>query len=294
MVSMINSDRLPVAVLGLGEMGRVLADALIDAGHPVTIWNRTSGREVELVARGAVSAATVADAVTAADVVVVCLLDHSSVRQTLEPVAERLRERTVINLTTTTPDEARATARWAQQHRIDYLDGAIMAVPSMIGTSAARILYSGSHAVYDEHRALLDRWGTGEFRGEDAGLAALLDLAMLSGMYHLFAGFFHGAAMTGSASISATEFAERQVPFLAAMLDSLHHFAEIVDSGDYTVPGQQSLSFSDHTDLIRASEDQGVDPGTLVAIQKLITRQLDTGHGAEGYARIYESFRRAP
>lgn len=34
----------PVTVIGLGEMGHALADALITAGHRTTVWNRTPQR----------------------------------------------------------------------------------------------------------------------------------------------------------------------------------------------------------------------------------------------------------
>jgi 3-hydroxyisobutyrate dehydrogenase-like beta-hydroxyacid dehydrogenase len=280
-----------VTVLGLGQMGSALARTLIDAGYPVTVWNRTSGRERDLVAAGAEAAASVTDAASASPVVVVCLLNHASVQETLGPVSEVLRSRIVINPTTTTPNQARDLSEWAGRHGIDYLDAAIMAVPAMIGSRGAQIFYSGSRQAYDANLTMLDHWATSEFRGNDAGLASLLDLAMLSGMYHLFAGFFHGAAMVGSASISATEFAARQAPFLAAMTDGLMDFAKIIDGGDYTVPGQQSLDFSDHSDIIDASDEQGVDSSSLVAIQQLLARQIAAGHGSEGYPRIYQSLR---
>ena len=36
-----------VAFLGLGIMGRPMAANLVKAGHEVTVWNRTPGKEVE-------------------------------------------------------------------------------------------------------------------------------------------------------------------------------------------------------------------------------------------------------
>ncbi len=33
-----------VSVIGLGNMGSALAEALINAGHEVTVWNRTPGK----------------------------------------------------------------------------------------------------------------------------------------------------------------------------------------------------------------------------------------------------------
>ncbi|HLR93273.1 MAG TPA: NAD(P)-binding domain-containing protein, partial [Jiangellaceae bacterium] len=123
------TDRSPgtVAVLGLGAMGRSLAAAQLEAGRAVTMWNRTSGRSGGLTERGAVEAQSAHAAAAAGGPVVVCLYDHASVHETLDPIADALVGRTVVNLTTTTPDEARELAVWAEGHGITYLDGAIMA-----------------------------------------------------------------------------------------------------------------------------------------------------------------------
>ena len=34
----------PVAVLGLGEMGEAIAERLLDARYPLSVYNRTEGR----------------------------------------------------------------------------------------------------------------------------------------------------------------------------------------------------------------------------------------------------------
>lgn len=288
---MTHPARTGVTVLGLGAMGSALAATLLDAGHDTTVWNRTPARAAALAARGAATASTVEEAVTAHPLVIACLFDHASVHETLDPVVDRLRGSTLVNLTTTTPNEARELATWAAAHGVRYLDGAIMATPPMIGTPEASILYSGSREVFDEVRPVLDRWATSTYDGADSGLASLFDLAMLSGMYTMFAGFLHGAAMAGSAGMSATDFAARATPFLSAMTFAFAHDAAVIDGGDYTVPGQQSLDFSDLSHIVRASEEQGVDPTLIAAVQELISRQIAAGHGAEGFARLYESMR---
>lgn len=280
-----------VSVLGLGAMGSALAAALLDAGRAVTVWNRTAGRSTELVGRGAGAADSVSEAVLASPVIIACLFDHASVEKTLGPAADELRGRTLVNVTTTTPNEARELASWAAQHGIVYLDGAIMAVPSMIGPRAGQIFYSGSRAAYDALLPTLDVWATSEFHGEDAGRASLVDLAMLSGMYQMFTGFFHGAAMVATMGMSAADFAARQAPFLAAMTEELAGYAKVIDGGDYTVAGQQSLEFSDLSHIVRASEEEGVDPAPIAAVQALISRQIEAGYGAEGLPRVVESLR---
>ena len=70
-----------VAVLGLGHMGTPMARRLVDAGHPVTVWNRTAGRADAVV--GATVADTPAAAVDGAGVVITMLTDGAAVESVL-------------------------------------------------------------------------------------------------------------------------------------------------------------------------------------------------------------------
>jgi 3-hydroxyisobutyrate dehydrogenase-like beta-hydroxyacid dehydrogenase len=254
---------------------------LIDAGHPTTVWNRSPAKAKRLAARGGAADGSVEGAVTASPLIVACLFDHASVHEVLDPVAASLRGRALVNLTTTTPRQARELADWAGGHGVSYLDGGIMAVPDMIGRPGSAILYSGSATVYDEHRTLLGRWGQSTYFGPDAGMASLYDLAMLAGMYVMFAGFMHGAAMVGSQGVPAGEFAARATPFLAAT----------IEARDYAGEGQQSLEFSDLTKLVTATVEQGMSAEVLQPVHAMIQRQIAAGHGDEGFGRIFEELR---
>lgn len=280
-----------VSFLGLGEMGSVLARAALSAGYPTTVWNRSADKTTALIDAGARAMGTAAEAVDASDLIVVCLFDHRSVHEVLDPIADRLAGRHLLNLTTTSPDGARELAGWAAGVGAQYLDGGIMATPQMIGTPQSSILYSGSQLLYDRYRNLLELWGTPEYFGDDAGMASLYDLALLSGMYAMFAGFFHGAAMVGAAGVPAKEFATRAAAWLQNVVFAIHEYAEIVDGGDYSLPGQQSLEFSDISDIVDASRDQGISTELVDVVQRFIHRQIDAGHGRDGFARVIESIK---
>ncbi|OCB15353.1 6-phosphogluconate dehydrogenase [Mycolicibacterium porcinum] len=269
-------------------MGSQLARTALNAGYPTSVWNRTAARVSPLVEEGAAALATPAEAL-GADLIVVCLFDQASVHEVLDPVADRLAGRRLLNLTTTSPEGARELARWAAGHGAEYLDGGIMATPEMIATPQSAILYSGSAAVFEVHRTFLELWGSAEYFGDDAGMASLYDLALLSAMYVMFAGFVHGAAMVGAAGVPAKEFAARTAAWLPALMPAIAEYATVIDGGDYTVPGQQSLYFSDLTDIVNASRDQGISTEVVDMVQRLIHRQIDAGHGDEGFARIFES-----
>jgi 3-hydroxyisobutyrate dehydrogenase-like beta-hydroxyacid dehydrogenase len=273
-------------------MGSALARSTISAGYPTVVWNRSADRSVALVEAGARAASTAADAVESGDLVVVCLFDHRSVHEVLDPLADRLAGRRLLNLTTTSPEGARELGRWAVGIGADYLDGGIMAIPQMIGTAQSSVLYSGSQGLYDDYRTVLESWGTTEYFGDDAGMASLYDLALLSGMYVMFAGFFHGAAMVGAAGVPAKEFATRTVAWLQNVVHGITEYAEIIDGGDYSLPGQQSLEFSDISDIVDASRAQGISTELVDVVQRFIHRQIDAGHGRDGFARVIESIKR--
>ncbi|MEU7583721.1 NAD(P)-binding domain-containing protein [Streptomyces sp. NPDC041068] len=225
------STPAPVTVIGLGEMGHALATALLDAGHPTTVWNRSAGKDDALVERGAVRAASVEEAVLASPLTVVCLLDYDVVRTLMSPAADALRGRTLVNLTNGTPDQARETEVWATGLGADYLDGGIMAIPSTVATPQAFVLYSGEERHFAAHRETLEALGAATYLGRDVGIASLYDLALLSAMDMMFAGFFHSVAMaTSHKEGSATGFTELLVPWLTNMAQVMPAFAADVDA----------------------------------------------------------------
>ena len=58
-----------IAFLGLGNMGQGMAARLVDAGHAVTVYNRTAARAALLRRRGAAVATTPRAAAEGAEVV---------------------------------------------------------------------------------------------------------------------------------------------------------------------------------------------------------------------------------
>ncbi|MBG0814143.1 NAD(P)-dependent oxidoreductase [Planomonospora sp. ID82291] len=289
---MTDDEQTPVTVIGLGDMGRALAGAFLDAGHPTTVWNRTASRAEALAARGATVAATPAEAAAASPLTVVCLLDHGTAREVLGPAAAALRGRTLVDLTNGTPRQARENAEWAAEHGADYVDGGIMAVPPMIGRPEALVLYSGSPAAFAAHERTLGALGTAMHLGADPGRAALYDLALLSAMYGMFGGFFHALALTGSEKIPAAEFTPLAISWLNAMMTSLPAMARAVDSGEHAATGSNlGMQAAAYVNLLDASREQGVATGPVEPMQALLHRGVAAGHGGDGLSRLVELLR---
>lgn len=112
-----------VAFLGLGRMGSLLARHVLDAGHDLTVWNRTPGKAAGLVAAGAREAASPAEAVAGADVAVLMLFGPDSVREVLPQIARD--GLLVVDCTTISPAAAREFAAVAGQSGARYADAPV-------------------------------------------------------------------------------------------------------------------------------------------------------------------------
>ena len=287
---MKNTDKA-VTVLGLGAMGSALARAFVAAGHPTTVWNRAPEKAAALVAAGAVRADTAAAAVAASPLVVICLADHRSVHEVLDPAADDLAGRVLVNLTTGTPEQARELDVWARERGAEHLDGGIMAVPPMIGTPAAFVLYSGLLRTFDAHRAALDVLGGSRFVGEDPGLASLHDLALLSGMYGMFGGALQAFALVRSAGGSAKEFAPTLREWLGSMSEFVTGSAEKIDTGDYAtgVVATLAMQASGYVHLVDVAKAQGVSTELLTPLAALMERRVADGRGQDDIASVMEA-----
>jgi 3-hydroxyisobutyrate dehydrogenase-like beta-hydroxyacid dehydrogenase len=72
-----------IAFLGLGNMGTPMAERLLQAGHDVTVWNRTAERAAPLAAAGAVVAASPAEAAKSAEFAITMLANPQALDEVL-------------------------------------------------------------------------------------------------------------------------------------------------------------------------------------------------------------------
>jgi 3-hydroxyisobutyrate dehydrogenase-like beta-hydroxyacid dehydrogenase len=267
-----------VTVLGLGPMGYALATAFAKAGHPTTTWSRSGTRPAP---PGTARAASVADAVAASPLTVVCVLDYDATRAVLAAAGDALTGRHLVNLTSGSPDAARELARWAADRGTTYTDGAIMTPAGSIGTDAAVLLHSG-HEV-----DLAALGGTQRYLGADPGRAAGYDVALLDLFWTSVAGVVHAFAMARAENIPATElgtYARGIATLMPWVIDELGTRLE----EDRHHDGSSSISSAaaGMAHIIETAEARGIDVSVLRAAHALAARAIEAGHGADEVSRL--------
>ena len=289
-----STKKTPVTVIGLGNMGSALAAALLERGHPTTVWNRSPDKAKPLVDRGARLAATPEEAVAAAELIVACVLDHDALHTVVDPVAASggLAGKALVNLTSGSPEQADEAAAWAGSLGLGYLDGAVMTTPPGVGNPEMMFLYSGSGDVFEAHRPALAALGDPLYLGEEPGHASLYDVALLGLMWSTFTGWLHGTALV-EATVKATDFTPVALRWLThAVAGFLTTYAPQVDAGRY--PGDDAtvdvqIATIDH--LIHAAAARGVDNALPELLKAAMELAAAAGHGQDSYASLIEVLR---
>lgn len=77
------SSKTKVGLIGLGLMGQPIGMNLLKAGHPLTVWNRTTSRANELVAMGAKLAMSPKEVAAASEVLLTIVSDPPALESVL-------------------------------------------------------------------------------------------------------------------------------------------------------------------------------------------------------------------
>ncbi|WP_405643698.1 NAD(P)-dependent oxidoreductase [Streptomyces sp. NBC_00019] len=171
-----------IAFLGLGHMGAPMARRLLAAGHPLTVWNRTAEKAGPLVAEGAGLAASPADAVRDADVVITMLAGPDALEAVAGAAAEALRPGVHwIEMSTVGPGAVhRLAARLPEG--VTLVDAPVMGSTDKAASGALGILAGGDTAGVEHLLAHLGNvTRTGPF-GSGAALKLVLNSAVISGI----------------------------------------------------------------------------------------------------------------
>ncbi|UZI28489.1 NAD(P)-dependent oxidoreductase [Streptomyces sp. VB1] len=286
----MNSAQNAVTVIGLGPMGRAMAAALLDRGYAVTVWNRTASRADDLVARGATLAQSPADAVATNEAVIISLTDYAAVNAVLEPATQALNGRVLLNLTSATPEEARAGADWAAGHGAVQLTGGLNASPTGIGQPESYAFYSGPREAFDRHRPVLEALtGRVDHKGEDPGLAALHYQIGMAVFWTSLLSFWQAIALARANGLTAADILPSTAETANSLSETFAFYAERVDAGVHLGDVDRlamGLASAEH--VLHTNADAGVDTVLPAAVVDLFRRGVAAGYGADSCSALVE------
>ena len=269
-----------ITVIGLGLMGAALARAIQRAGHDLTVWNRSPAKMQPFIDDGVAGAPDLASAITASPVILICIDNYTVTDTMLQPdeIAPLLAGRTVVQLSTGTPKEAREASAWMAARDVAYLDGAILSGPDGIATDGAQILLSGDGAAHQRAGKLLEcLGGTVRYLGSNIGAASALDLAWLTTCYGRFIAVIHAANLCKSEDAGLDDFIS-----LFPDDSEIRHYARVIHEERFH---ECTATLQVWGAALQRIRQQGVDAGISTEIPDFVAgffeKATDAGYGEQ-------------
>lgn len=279
---------MKVAFCGLGQMGAPMATRLLDAGHDLTVWNRTPGRADDLVERGATEAATPAEAAAGAEVVVTMLADPTAVESVVAGVAEAMTAgATLIEMSTIGPDAVRALAERVP----DMLDAPVLGSVPQATDGSLKIFVGGEAATIDRCRPVLEPMGTPRHLGP-LGAGASMKLVANSILGALMGGL--AEAMTLADAFRLDEADVLDILAESPIGVTVKSKRKLLESGVYPANFKLSLAAKDLRLVTAAAEAAGVELRMAPAARSWLERADEHGLGDLDYSAVIADVRGRP
>ena len=167
-----------LAVLGMGRMGRALAQRLLSQHFSVTVWNRTPGQAGQVVQDGATEAFSPGEAAQGADAVLMSLTDDRAVRDVMTRLVDAVPEGkrlVVADMSTVSPRTSRALRDLVPGRR--FVAAPILGGPLDLVLGNARVLLGGDRVAADRLEPIWrDVFADSAYCGGDPGCAVTLKL----------------------------------------------------------------------------------------------------------------------
>jgi len=183
-----------IGFIGLGIMGSPMSGHLVAAGHAVTGFDLNADSVAKLVAAGGTAAASVADAVAGADVVITMLPNHPQVEDVVlgdGGVLELAAPGTLlIDMSTIRPETSVAVAKAAAAKGIRVLDAPVSGGEAGAKQASLSIMVGGEEADFAAARPVLDAVGKTVVHVGPHGAGQVVKAAnqlMVGGIYALVA-----------------------------------------------------------------------------------------------------------
>ena len=272
-----------VAFLGLGIMGRPMAANLVKAGHEVTTWNRSAGKEVP----NARAAATPREAAEGAEVVWICVSDTAAVEQVLfgENGAEGALQpgMIVVDSSTISPASTGEFARRVGERGAEYVDAPVTG--SKAGAESGQLIFmaGGNEATLEKLKPLWTAMGKSLFRmgGVSLGQAAKLGMNLMIAL--IYEGFAEALALTGKLGIKP----DALMPLIqASMVRSgvIDYKAPFVLRRDFSPNFPLRLMHKDIQLMLDAAKEQRVKLPGLETVAEIYEIAAEEGQDDLDYA----------
>lgn len=279
--------------LGLGSMGNAMARRLVDAGHAVTVWNRSPEPLDALVQAGATRADTPADALFA-DISFSMLANDAVAEAVLGAGVAAATNAIHVNTASISPDCADRLADLFAAHGARYASAPVLGRPPVAAAGELNILAAGTPDVVDAVLPYLEVLGKRVWRlGERPSAANAVKISVNYNIIHAIQALGESIAMVERQGVDPSLFVELLTSSLFGGVAYSGYGTEIVGRAYLPAGFAMPLGYKDLMLAKTVAAASGVTAATMPALFAVFERALEHPDLAEAdWGAIAEVTRR--
>jgi 3-hydroxyisobutyrate dehydrogenase len=288
----MNSTSTTLGVLGLGNLGRAIAERLSAQGHPLVVWNRTPSKAAGL---DATVAPTPGDVARLADVLLVNVRDSAAVRRILTAddgvLALARPGQVVIDTTTNHADQVLDFHAACRDRGVAYVEAPVAGSVVPARNGALTLFGSADDAAFERARPFLEQLAQKIVRFPQPGQATRMKLVNNLVLGGLMALLGEAVALGEAAGLDR-----------ALLLEGLEHGAgntavlkakkQKLLSNDWSPHFSCDVIHKDLGYLAELASDARRGSPLGDAARTLYAKAIEQGHAIEDFSAVIEVLRK--
>jgi 3-hydroxyisobutyrate dehydrogenase-like beta-hydroxyacid dehydrogenase len=283
-----------VAFCGLGSMGAPMATRLIQAGHELSVWNRTPAKAAPLVERGAAQAASPAAAAAGAEAAITMLANPTALKRVVlgpDGLANGLAPgAALIEMSTVGPSAVHLTRAWLPQ-QVEMLDAPVLGSIKEATDGTLKVFAGGSDEAYERWAPVLKDMGSPRHIGP-LGAGASMKVVVNSTLMALMTALAEALALGDALGLE-------QSALFDVLADSpigvpARSKRDRIESGQYPANFKLALAGKDAALILKEARRVGLDLPLAAAADAYMQAAEVAGLGDLDYSAVVAHVRGRP
>ena len=275
-----------LAFIGLGLMGTPMATRLLEAGHDLTVWNRTAEKTRPLTERGATAASTPREAVAGADAAITMVTNAEALEQVVygeNGLAGALTPgQLLIDMSTVGPDAVHSVARRLPEG-VAMIDAPVRGSVPQATTGRLAIYVGADPSDFQRVEPILAPLGSLHHVG-GPGAGAATKVVVNSTLGAAIAAFGEALALGDDFGLDRSVVLE--VLSDTPIASTVEAKRANVESGDYPANFKLSLALKDLDLVTRIADQNGRRLEVAAASRDWLERAAQAGAGDLDYSAV--------
>lgn len=195
-----------IGFVGLGRMGQIMCEHILNAGFPLTVYNRTKAKAEGILAKGANWANSPAELAQSADIILTILTDDTAVEQVYLGenglLSADIPNRLLIEMSTIRAEVIMKVAEQSKAHGAQFLDAPVSGTLEPARLGQLMTMVGGDAADLERARPVFETFSRRIVHMGGTGRGTIMKLSLNMGMAIFWAGLAESLAMGSQAGLS--------------------------------------------------------------------------------------------